>query len=573
MTAISDSFTNTDGTDITAHTAGGVTWSKFKAADVATIEGNKVQFGNDGGIQASMIVSGRVFTTDDQWAEMSYDTGNLLTKIAGPAVRASIAGDAEAGGGSGGAYILRLYQSSWQVCYLNYTGSLSILDNGSGIATSGTARLEANGSTITATINSTEVSSITNTTLTAGRRTGIAFTTGTAEADDFSASDANVTTATAYEFTGPEIGQVNVASTNFSLTPSGGDWPASQSIAVSSDGAGTVSPTGPFSPTGSDAVNFTYTPTSKTGSPHTISVAATPALGTDPDAIDYAVVDYSTVTTTSPNGEDITVLVPSGYDADVGAHLVMYCHGNNGSDEEMGSRAVAEQAAWIDALIDEGYLLAASHMSGNNWGNDDAQADMVDLYAHCVTNYRLRDTLIWSASMGGLPGLLAIDDDRIPNVKGWLGIVPVCNLADMFDNNTGTFAATIRTAYGIASDGSDYSTQTSGHDPVLLDASRFADIGFMFIASSGDTTVDKTQNADLMHALVQSEAFESSIVEHTGDHGDSTRYGVAVPDGINFFARCIANTPSGGTGGVSTSSSEWALLQQVATEAGLELTQ
>lgn len=366
---------------------------------------------------------------------------------------------------------------------------------------------------------------------------------------------------------------MNTPSSSFSLTPSGGDWPSGQSIAVTSDGAGTFSPTGPYSPTGSDAVTFTYTPTSKTGSPHTISVTATPSLGTDPDAIDYTVVGYSTVTATSPNGEDITILVPSSYDADVGAHLVMYCHGNNGSDEEMGARVVAEQAAWIDALIDEGYLLAASHMSGNNWGNDDAQADMVDLYAYCVTNYRLRDTLIWAASMGGLPGLLAIDDDRIPRVKGWLGIVPVCNLADMFDNNTGTHAAGIRTAYGIASDGSDYSTQTSGHDPVLLNASRFADVGFMFIASSGDTAVDKSQNADVMHALVQSEAFESSIVEHTGDHGDSTRYGVAVPDGINFFARCIANTPSGGTGGVSTSSSEWALLQQVATEAGLELTQ
>ena len=69
MTAISDSFTNTDGTDITAHDAGGIDWVKFKAADVATIEGNKVQFGNDGGNQASMILSGRVFTTDDQWAE------------------------------------------------------------------------------------------------------------------------------------------------------------------------------------------------------------------------------------------------------------------------------------------------------------------------------------------------------------------------------------------------------------------------------------------------------------------------------------------------------------------------
>lgn len=568
MTAVSDNFTNTDDTDITAHDAGGIDWVKFKSADVATIQGNKVEFGNDGGNQASMILTGRVFTTDDQWAQMSYDTA---TGIAGPAVRCAITGDAEAGGGSGHGYVLRVFSTSWQLWQINSTGSLvNLMANGSGIATTGTARIEANGDNITATINGSEVANVTDTGITAGRRAGITFTTGTAEADDFSASDANVTTATAYEFTGPEIGQVNVASTNFTLSPSGGDWPSGQSIAVTSDGTGTFSPAGPYSPTGSDSVTLTYTPTSKTGSPHTITAAATPALGTDPTPIDYAVVDYSTVTATSPNGEAITVLVPSNYSATSGANIVLYCHGNNGTNEEMGSRTVAEQAAWIDALIDEGYLLAASNMSGNNWGNDDALADLVDLYSYCVTNYRLKDTLIWSASMGGLPGLLAIDDDRIPRVKGWLGIVPVCNLADMFDSNSGTFAATIRTAYGIAADGSDYSAQTSGHDPALLSASRFTDVGFMFIASSGDTTVDKTQNADVMHALVQSEAFESSIVEHTGNHGDSTRYGVAVPDGINFYARCLANTGGSGTG-VGTNTPEWALLQQVATDAGLEL--
>lgn len=91
--------------------------------------------------------------------------------------------------------------------------------------------------------------------------------------------------ATSYTFTGPSSGVVNVASTNFTLTPNGS---YTGTITPASDGSGTFSPTSLTWSGTSDAKTFTYTPTSTTGSPHTLSVTSSPGL-TDPASIDYTV--------------------------------------------------------------------------------------------------------------------------------------------------------------------------------------------------------------------------------------------------------------------------------------------
>ena len=475
MTAISDSFTNTDGTDITAHTAGGVTWSKFANA-TATIQGNQLRLG--GAINATRsVLTSEVFSTHNQSAEIDFDSAD---GVVGISVRASVSTDSVTGAGK--AYNIRMLGSDLYLAVLTVaSGALSNITGPITAPTSGVMRLEAEGSTIKAFVNDTEYISVTDTQVTEGRRTGVSmFPFGSnleGDFDNFSAEDINVPTATSYTLSGPDVGQVNVASESFTLQPIGGDWPDPQTINLATDNSGTFRDSQDNVVTSLDVgglsgpVTFTYTPTALTTASHQISASASPAIGTDPAGIAYDIVDYEKRVTTSPNGQDIHVLIPSGYDAAVGAHLVIYCHGHGGSDENLVDRSSDDTAAFLDRLIDDGYLVASSHQRGSNWGNDEAIEDIVDLYAYCVTNFRLRETLLWSVSMGGLSGLSAVKDKRIPNIKGWAGIAPVCNLASMFDNNTGTFAAAIRTAYGIAADGSDYAALTSGNDPVLLAAS------------------------------------------------------------------------------------------------------
>lgn len=91
--------------------------------------------------------------------------------------------------------------------------------------------------------------------------------------------------ATAYTFTGPSSGEVNLASTNFTVTPNGNA--TGITVTPASDGAGSFTPAS-VTFTGTAARTFTYTPTSTTGSPHTLSVTDDGGL-TDPAAIDYTV--------------------------------------------------------------------------------------------------------------------------------------------------------------------------------------------------------------------------------------------------------------------------------------------
>jgi hypothetical protein len=111
--------------------------------------------------------------------------------------------------------------------------------------------------------------------------------------------------ATSYTLGGPSSGTVNSASTNFTVTPVGGN--ATTTITMHSTGAGTFSPTTlTFSGT-SAAQTFTYTPTSITGSPHTISTTASPALGSDPAGIAYTVHASFTLTAPSPTSGDVAI--------------------------------------------------------------------------------------------------------------------------------------------------------------------------------------------------------------------------------------------------------------------------
>lgn len=571
MAQLADAFTDTDGVDLFSHVAdvGAFNWTNaFSGASptLADINSNAARFYSPNSLFSASITP-RSFTTNDQWAEITYSS---LAGTPGVFVRGSYDGDTSPAPG----YICyRAEHYSDGKVYLSKVSLLSrslvgYLNGGTGVAvtgTSGTLRIEANGTTITVYFNGVAKITVTDSSITTGRRCGIwCFPTSgnNCRINSFNASDANVTTATSYTFSGPSIGAISTASSNFTISPIGGDWPVGQTISLASTGSGTFSQSNPIATSGSTPITVTYTPSSQTGSPHTISVTASPTLGTNPASLSYTVVAYTTVSTVSPNGQALTILVPVAYSATAGAHLLLYAHSNNGSSSEFTTRANANWAAFLDDCIAKGYIICGSALNGNNWGNDASLASMVDMYAYLVTHYRCLKTLLWSQSMGGLASLLAVNDDRIPRVKGWMGVLPVCNLADMFDSNSGTYASGIRTAYGIASDGSDYAALTAGHDPVLLsDLDAFANKGFMWISSPDDTVVNEAANSTAMHDLIEATAYEATQLHTTGDHSSANSYAVMLDNAPSFFERCLA-IPDG-TGSGNTNTAERQLLREI----------
>jgi hypothetical protein len=85
--------------------------------------------------------------------------------------------------------------------------------------------------------------------------------------------------------------------------------------------------------------------------------------------------------------------------------------------------------------------------------------------------------------------------------------------------NSSTLTASIKTAYGIASDGSDYATKTAGFDPVLKRPDEFIGIPQLWLSASDDTIVPPTENQDIMMKLSAISTRKISKVDGiTGGH-------------------------------------------------------
>lgn len=177
------------------------------------------------------------------------------------------------------------------VAFDSYDSSHSYLIEASAVDTSPTTLAITVTDLTTDTVVATD--SITDST-TELQTSGMAgfFTVSSVTLDDFKVYDSTTPPATSYTFTGPTAGQINTATSNYTITP---DGLYTGTITPSDNGAG-----GSFSPSSlsfsnsSAAQTFTYTPAS-TGT-KTLSVSASPALGTDPSSI-------SVVVTTLPPGE------------------------------------------------------------------------------------------------------------------------------------------------------------------------------------------------------------------------------------------------------------------------------
>lgn len=218
------------------------------------------------------------------------------------------------------------------------------------------------------------------------------------------------------------------------------------------------------------------------------------------------------------------VLVPDTYNSLKRTTVVMY-HGGVG-ETETAPTADSLKETVVQALVNAGCLVvAANGYGGDDWGNQTALDDYDAMFDFVSARWDGDDVIILSQSMGGISGLSAYANNLYANVRGWAGIYPATNLSAMFAANAGLYASSIRTAYGIAADGSDYSTKTSGYDPNLYTTSVWSGKAFRFYASSGDTVVGKTNNSDAMHTkVVAGGASVSSVVACTGNHGDASHF-------------------------------------------------
>ena len=233
------------------------------------------------------------------------------------------------------------------------------------------------------------------------------------------------------------------------------------------------------------------------------------------------------------SGSNCQIIIPPTYSG-AATSVVYYCHGAGETARDLTGDP--NHTGIIAGMMQAGYIVAASDAAGDNWGNAAGQAAMVALDGYVTTNFNVTKSAILGESMGGLCGLSLIAAGTIANCLGFYGIYPVCSLSTLFASNAGPFSPAIRTAYGIAANGSDYSSKTSGFDPLLVSAASFA-TRLRFTASASDVTVGKTANSDAMSAHCTS-ATEASVVTCSRLHGDLSHFQSA--DLVSFLGRCFA---------------------------------
>lgn len=224
-------------------------------------------------------------------------------------------------------------------------------------------------------------------------------------------------------------------------------------------------------------------------------------------------------------GSDSAYLMVPKYQQTLTRHLVLHTHA-------MGEPSVdfcatdPRQRPVTSALLAAGYVVAASTAAGDNWGNQAA----LDAYAalHAAIGdlgYTLDKTVLLGVSMGGIPALLSYAGGVIPRVAGFIGICPAASLAAAWSN--GALTTAIRTAYGIAGDGSDYASKTAGHDPMLFAVPTWNDKRLLMFASNEDTTTLKASHADALAARATG-ATVAEVVTCSGAHGDADQYRAAA---------------------------------------------
>lgn len=236
-----------------------------------------------------------------------------------------------------------------------------------------------------------------------------------------------------------------------------------------------------------------------------------------------------TVTTDSA-GQAIRVWLPRNTSAS-GNTLVLWSHPHS-QNEQVAPGYFAYPL--FQAAVNEGWICAASNMHGDQWGNATAQTDLLNLYNYVHSRWPVGKVILVGGSMGGLATANAVAADTVPNVVGAATLDGVLSLSSIHANST--YTTSVRTAYGIAADGSDYGAKTAGFDPMLTAASAFTDTRWRFYGGDADVTVPPASHMDPFAARLGA-APEATVLRHSRTHLSPD--GAWGADFAAFVHRCI----------------------------------
>lgn len=202
--------------------------------------------------------------------------------------------------------------------------------------------------------------------------------------------------------------------------------------------------------------------------------------------------------------------------------LVLYVGG-------VGSGSDLTVPSYYADLIPEGVVFARCNYHGDHYGQPQAIQDMIEVYEFVCKLLPIGGVVLLGNSMGGMLALNALTTKAIPGVLGLYLTDPVANLADRYTSNR---QGLIQAAYGIASNGANYTAQTQGYDPMLRDWSDYRGIPIYCIASSGDTSVPFDTNAKMLSEKLRGHNDFTLIDKGSAGHNAADRFDITALRGF-----------------------------------------
>lgn len=236
------------------------------------------------------------------------------------------------------------------------------------------------------------------------------------------------------------------------------------------------------------------------------------------------------VHTVAGDGDNRHLIIAPGNDPKVPAPLAVYLHNSGGSS--VNSVQDSRITGFVDALLAAGINVVMADASGSAWGNDVSRGQYIAAFNWAKSLVSTSNVFLVGQSMGGQVAWNLLVRREIPGVTAVLLVAAVCALDSLYAN--GSYVGNIKTAFGVASDGSDYATKAGPYRPEGREGYEFRGVPVMLVHSAGDT-VCPIADANAIVAKIAPYSPQAVVVPSTGSHMAAPQFATAITSGIPFL--------------------------------------
>ena len=243
-------------------------------------------------------------------------------------------------------------------------------------------------------------------------------------------------------------------------------------------------------------------------------------------------------------GDAARIWLPANYDSRVPTPTVLYSHLYGGYEGETYDNTTFSPA--FAALVNAGWIVAASDNEGQGFGNSAVQANLLALYEYLRDHLNIGPIIASGSSMGGAAAANLVAARSVPGIVGLMLFSPLLNLSWFWSQlATGGQYATYQSAFEAAYDLSSlsdptYAAKVNPFDPMLQSPSAFRGVRTRIAYSSDDGLTVPANNGAQFLSQISGYVPEATSYVTTGGHVSAAQYS-DTSDIVGFATRCIAS--------------------------------